>query len=96
METKELSYKPHKSGFPYKLLKYLWEHGECAGVDAQKEIGVNSFFDSKGTIYYDRASATFDMVVKQLQQKGLIKFLPNDHYKLTKVGKEFISNYKLR
>lgn len=89
-------YHPHKSGFPYKLLKYLYENGESAGIDAQKEIGLNSHFDAKGVIYYQRASQTFDSISHLLQVKGLVKFLPNDYYELTKVGKEFIENYKKR
>lgn len=94
MET--LNYKPHKSGFPYKLLKCLYENGESAGIDVQGEIGLNAHFDAQGLIYRNRASQTFDSIVHLLQVKGLVKFLPNDYYELTKVGKEFIEDYKKR
>lgn len=91
MET--TNYKPRKSGFSYKLLKYLLENGESAGIDAQKEIGINAWADAKGPVYYSRASQTFDSTAHLLQVKGLVKFLPDDYYKLTKIGKEFIENY---
>lgn len=94
METIETQkYKPFKNGFPYKLLKYLYDNGKSAGIDVQKEIGLNAYFDKKGTIYYDRASQTFDGMVRMLQQKGLLKFLQNDFYVLTKEGKEFMDVY---
>lgn len=92
----ETTYRPQKSGFPYKLLKYLEENGTCAGIDAQKAIGLNAWADSKGTIFYDRASSNFDSIVRQLKQKRLIKVLANDHYKLSKDGKEFVKNYRVR
>lgn len=94
MET--LNYKPFKSGFPYKLLKYMYENGTSAGIDIQIEIGLNDHFDRKGKMYHNRASQTFDSIVHLLQVKGLVKFLPNDYYELTKVGKEFMENYKKR
>lgn len=91
METTK--YRPYKNGFPYKLLKYLYDNGESAGVDAQKDIGLNAWTDAKGAIYYSRASHTFDQTAHLLQVKGLLKFLPDDRYKLTKAGKEFIESY---
>lgn len=91
MET--TNYNPHKSGFPYKLLKYLYENGESEGITLLKEIGLASHFDGMGAIYYSRASQTFDSTAKTLQVRGLVKFLPNDFYKLTKVGREFMQDY---
>ena len=92
----ETNYCPYKNGFPYKLLKYLYDNGVSDGVNVQEAIGLNAWADAKGRIYYDRASQTFDSTVKQLQVKGLVKFLPNDQYELTKNGKEFIKNYNVR
>jgi hypothetical protein len=89
-------YKPKKNGFPYKLLKYLYENGATQGVVAQEEIGLNAWVDTKGRIYYDRASMYFNMTVKQLSQRGLVKILPEDTYDITKQGRSFYENYHVR
>ena len=93
---RQSNYKPRKSGFPYKLLQYLYEKGTSEGVIAQEEIGLNKWADRKGSIYYNRASTNFDAIVSGLHKRGLIKLLENDYYELTKVGKEFIRTYKKR
>jgi len=93
MKDKLKSYRPFKSGFPYKMLKYLYENGRSAGKDIQESIGLNSWADSKGEIYFERASQNFDKAMRALHQKGLVKLLPNDEYKLTKDGDEFFEYY---
>lgn len=93
---KQMNYKPHKNGFPYKLLKYLREHGTSAGINVQREIGLNKWADRKGIAYYNRASINFDGIATQLHQKGLIRILDNDYYELSKMGKEFMETYKVR
>lgn len=91
-----INYRPQKQGFPYKLLKYLYDNGQTSGTVLQKEIGLNAHFDAKGSIYFFRASQTFDQTAKNLQNRGLLEMLPNDFYKLTKSGKTFIENYNVR
>lgn len=97
METQEVTYRPQKSGFPYKLLKYLYDENKvCSGVTAQKEIGLNAWADKKGEMYYHRASVKFDSAVAQLKKHGLVRILENDCYELTKKGRLFMRNYKTR
>lgn len=97
MEKTEVTYRPQKSGFPYKLLKYLYdEKKSCSGHIAQKEIGLNAWVDKKGEMYYQRASVKFDSCVVQLKKHGLIRVLDNDFYELTRKGKQFMETYKLR
>jgi len=87
------NYRPQKHGFPYKLLKFLYDNGTSSGIVAQKEIGLNAWADAKGSIYWARASQSFDKTVSDLKQKGLVKILPDDFYALTKAGKEFMDSY---
>lgn len=97
MEKTEVIYRPQKSGFPYKLLKYLYDQNvKCSGTVAQKEIGLNAWADKKGEMYYHRASVKFDSAVFQLKKHGLIKVLENDFYELTKRGRNFMETYKTR
>lgn len=93
MKKSAINYKPRKGGAPYKLLKYLQKYGKSSGVDAQEGIGLNKWANKKGAIFFDRASINFDAAVRQLQQRKLIRMLPNDEYELTKSGTEFIENY---
>lgn len=95
-KEKEITYRPYKNGFPYKLLKYLYDNGKSAGADAQRDIGLNKWADRKGSIYFDRASTNFDMTARNLQDKGLIACLPDDYYEITKSGKLFIESYNVR
>jgi hypothetical protein len=90
------SYHPRKSGFPYKLLKYLYKYGLSAGVDAQEGIGLNAWAKAKGDIYANRASSYFNNTISQLESRGLAKVIPGDYYELTPEGEEFIENYKIR
>lgn len=90
------NYRPHKNKFPCRLLRYLHEHGKSSGLDAQEGIGLNKWFDSRSIILFDRASQNFNIIAKQLENKGLIKILPNDFFELTEVGKQFIENYNPR
>jgi hypothetical protein len=97
METKlKVAYRPQKGGFPFKLLKYLYDNGTSAGVDIQQEIGINEWADSKGVIFYSRASSTFDMTVRNLEHRGLLVILENDTYELTKQGNSFVKSYSSR
>lgn len=96
MKAKEITYRPQKNGFPFKLLKYLCDNGKSAGSDAQRDIGLNKWADRKGSIYFDRASTNFDITAKGLQEKGLITCLPDDFYEITESGKEFVKSYNVR
>ena len=89
-------YKPHKNGFPYKLLKYLFDNGKSPGADIQESIGLNAWADNKGKIYYSRASIRFDVIATRLSDIGLINKLKDDYYELTKKGKEFMLKYNPR
>ncbi len=89
-------YHPYKHGFPYKLLKYLYQNGVSAGIDIQEDIGLNKWAKAKGDIYANRATSNFDGIVYQLEQRGLIKIIQGDYYELTPDGKEFIENYRIR
>jgi hypothetical protein len=90
------NYRPFKNGFPYKLLKYLYDNGVSSGATVQKEIGLNAWADSRGAMYYYRASSNFDAIVRQLYARGLVQCLPEDKYELTKSGKTFVKNYNVR
>jgi predicted transcriptional regulator len=74
----------------------LYDNGKSSGIDVQEAIGMNEFFDKKGVVYFNRASANFDAIVRQLHVKELVKLLPDDCYELTKSGKNFIENYIVR
>lgn len=92
-----MNYKPRRSGFPYKILRYLYDENEISyGAAIQEEIGLNAWADKKGKIYHSRASIYLDQMLADLRDKNLIVFLEEDHYELTEEGKEFMKIYKLR
>lgn len=91
-----IDYKPRKFGFPYKLLKYLYENGKTEGIVLQEAIGMNKQADSRGVLFYTRASINFDQNARELQRRGLINILEDDWYELTPEGKQFIKTYKVR
>jgi hypothetical protein len=93
---KTINYRPHKNGFPYKLLKYLYANGKSSGIDIQEAIGLNKWADEKGIIFFSRASVNFDTIISQLEKRGLINILENDTYELTRHGKIFIEKYTVR
>jgi len=62
-------YRPHKNGFPYKLLKYLYKYGLSSGKDVQEAIGLNTWAKAKSVIFSDRASINFNNIVHQLKKK---------------------------
>ena len=91
MET--LNYRPHKLGFPYKFLKYLYDNGTSYGTDIQQAIGLNDWADRMGRIYFTGASTNFDMNAKTLALHGMITILPDDMYEITKEGKNLVKSY---
>lgn len=88
-----INYHPYKSGFPYKLLKYLFDNGISNGTEIQEKIGLNEWYCQKGTIYTNRAFSVFDNIISQLHSKELINILPDDYYELTEKGKVFMNIY---
>jgi hypothetical protein len=84
---RELEYKPQKRGFPYKILKNLYENGESAEWLLREEIGIDDWYASKGMIYMDRAEASFYNIIRDLLKRELI-VITDEGYELTKSGKE--------
>ena len=61
-----INYHPYKSGFPNRLLKYLFDNGASNGAEIQEKIGLNAWYCQKGTIYINRAFSVFDEIISQL------------------------------
>lgn len=89
----KIDYRPHRRGFPYKTLQYLYENGESEGTMIQEEIGLNEWAMRKGVIFYDRANIVMDGIFRRLIGKNLIKKVGEDSYKLSKLGESFIKEY---
>lgn len=91
-----INYKPHKFGFPLRILSYLYKNGKSDGIVVQEASGLNEWADRKGLMYYSRASIVFDDIIRVLRKKGLVNKLPDDHYDLTEEGQEFMRNFNPR
>jgi hypothetical protein len=89
----KIDYHPHKRGFPFKTLQYLYDEGESEGVDIQESIGLNEWAKQKGLIFYDRANIVMDGIFRRLIKKKLITKTGRDKYKLTRMGMQFIEEY---
>lgn len=91
-----IDYRPQKNGFPYKVLKYLYDNGRCSGVNIQENTGLNEWANSKGIIFYSRASIVLDDIFRQLDRRGLLIRYEDDEYELSAEGKAFMKTYKVR
>lgn len=90
----ENDYKPRKSGFPYKVLNYLYVNGRSTGVTIQSKVGLDRWADMRGTMYMVRASQHLDKMLLDDVNRGLVvSYKDVDEHELTEEGIEFMQKY---
>ena len=73
-------------------MQYLNDEGITDFRTLKLKVGVNTFYLQKSPIYYDRAHTALINNLKKLQKEKYIVALPDNKFRITKTGKDFLLN----